>query len=454
MPFLVGVDKARFRSFVGPGADLAIEAGLEHEGLGFAVTSAAIRTEGKALSSAELRFKLMPFPAGPRRSHARARERDRPPAGARPVSRRVLVTGLGLVSAAGETVEAHLAAFDRGGASRVDAEAFAPYPIHPVVPLEWDRQIPKKSDQRQMEPWQRLGCYAAGLALDSGGAKGDAALKDRMHLIVAAGGGERDYAVDGAILTGLRDAPDPGAYLNERLMGDLRPTLFLAQLSNLLAGNISIVHGVTGASRTFMGEEQAGVDALRIARERIAAGQADIVLVGGAYNAERPDVLLIYEMGGFLWKKPFRPVFERPSPGGFVLGSAAAFLLLEAEDHAAARGARGVAELARVASDRTRREPGTFRPRSGGCGRRPAPGPRRLSCPGRRASPGSRPRSGSARDARAGLAPRARVICSGQHGAQAPAGAVMAAACRRATPRRRWTSVGHRRGERRAAAWA
>ena len=38
-------------------------------------------------------------------------------------------------------------------------------------------------------------------------------------------------------------------------MNDLRPTLFLAQLSNLLAGNISIVHGVTGSSRTFMGEE-------------------------------------------------------------------------------------------------------------------------------------------------------------------------------------------------------
>ena len=55
-------------------------------------------------------------------------------------------------------------------------------------------------------------------------------------------------------------------------MGDLRPTLFLAQLSNLLAGNISIVHGVTGASRTFMGEEAAGVDALRIARARIAVG--------------------------------------------------------------------------------------------------------------------------------------------------------------------------------------
>ena len=65
-------------------------------------------------------------------------------------------------------------------------------------------------------------------------------------------------------------------------MSDLRPTLFLAQLSNLLAGNISIVHGVTGSSRTFMGEEAAGVDAVRIALARISAGQSDIALVGGA----------------------------------------------------------------------------------------------------------------------------------------------------------------------------
>ena len=72
-------------------------------------------------------------------------------------------------------------------------------------------------------------------------------------------------------------------------MSDLRPTLFLAQLSNLLAGNISIVHGVTGSSRTFMGEESAGVDAVRIALARIAAGQSDIALVGGAHNGERRD---------------------------------------------------------------------------------------------------------------------------------------------------------------------
>lgn len=272
--------------------------------------------------------------------------------------RDVVITGIGLVSCAGEGLEAHLAAL--GGAPRTDAETFAPYPVHPVAPVEWDRQIPKKSDQRQMEAWQKLGCYAAGLALDAAGVKDDAALKNRMQLIVAAGGGERDYAVDGQILTGLRGAQNPGVFLNERLMGDLRPTLFLAQLSNLLAGNISIVHGVTGASRTFMGEESSGVDALRIARERIASGQDDLFLVGGAYNAGRPDVLLIYEMGGFLWKKPYAPVRDRAADGGgMILGSGACFLVLESREHAAARGAKPLAALAGVASDRSRRRPGS-----------------------------------------------------------------------------------------------
>ncbi len=273
--------------------------------------------------------------------------------------RPVVVTGVGLVSSLGESLGEHVAALMGGEPPRIDAERFAPYPVHPAPPITWDPQIPKKSDQRQMEPWQRLGCYAAGLALDSAGLKDDVALKARMQLIVASGGGERDWAVDGQILTGLRDAADPGAYLNERLMGDLRPTLFLAQLSNLLAGNVSIVHGVTGASRTFMGEEACGTDALRIAEARVAAAQADIMMVGGSFNAERPDSLLVFEMGGYLWSHPYVPVLERPAQGGgFILGSAAAFLVIESEDHAATRGARTLARLHPVGSARTRREPG------------------------------------------------------------------------------------------------
>ncbi len=273
--------------------------------------------------------------------------------------REVVITGIGLVSCVGEGLEPHLAALASSAQPRLDTTTFAPYAVHPAAPLTYDKQIPKKSDQRQMEPWQRLGCYAAGLALDAAGAKSDAALKSRMHLIVASGGGERDYAVDSQILTNIRQAPNPGAFLNERLMSDLRPTLFLAQLSNLLAGNISIVHGVTGASRTFMGEEVSGVDAIRIAHARIASGQNEIFLIGGSYNAERADVLLIYEMGGFLWKQPFTSVWERPARGGgFILGSGAAFLVMETREHAEKRGAKPIAAVAGVASERTKRVPG------------------------------------------------------------------------------------------------
>lgn len=274
-------------------------------------------------------------------------------------ARDVLITGIGLVTSLGEGAERHVAAIRGGEPPTVDANTFAPYPMHIGAPLELDRQIPKKSDQRQMEGWQRLGVYAAGLALDSAGLKNDVAAKAELQLIVAAGGGERDQAVDAQILTGLRDADDKDAYLNAHLMGDLRPTLFLAQLSNLLAGNISIVHGVTGASRTFMGEEQAGVDALRTAAARIASGQDEAIMVGGAYNAERWDMVTLYELGLSLWRGDFAPVAERAAKGGgMITGNVGAFLVLESRAKAEARGATIRAKIDHVGASRAKRVPG------------------------------------------------------------------------------------------------
>ena len=271
--------------------------------------------------------------------------------------REAWVTGIGIVSCLGEGAEAHW----QGLCERrinVDAETFAPYLVHPLPLLELDKQIPKKGDQRQMEPWQRIGTYAAGLALADAGLKGNADALGRMDMIVAAGGGERDIAVDGTILTNKSKAADPGAFLNERLMSDLRPTLFLAQLSNLLAGNISIVHGVTGSSRTFMGEEAAGVDAVRIALARIAAGQSELALVGGSHNGEREDLLLLYGAGGHMLRAPFQPVWERMGRNGMVLGSLGAFLVLEARGHAEARNAKPLARLSQVLSERSARPAG------------------------------------------------------------------------------------------------
>jgi 3-oxoacyl-[acyl-carrier-protein] synthase II len=274
--------------------------------------------------------------------------------------RETWITGVGIVSCLGEGPVAHWQRLN-APPQPPDSTTFAPYVVHKIVPLELDKQIPKKGDQRQMEAWQRIGTYAAGLALDSAGAKGNAELLGRMDMIVAAGGGERDEAVDAAVLSGLRSAENKGTFLNERLMSDLRPTLFLAQLSNLMAGNISIVHGVTGMSRTFMGEESAGVDAVRIAMSRIQAGQSDIALVGGSFNAERKDMLLLFETGGYAMKEPYAPVWEREGSGGaLALGTLGAFLVLESRDSATARNARPLAKLASVQSDRVRRQPGAI----------------------------------------------------------------------------------------------
>src|SRR3712207_3456300 len=225
----------------------------------------------------------------------------------------VWITGVGLVSSLGEGAAPHLAALaDPATRPVLDETGFAPFPVHPLPPLALDRQIPKKGDQRQMEPWQRLGTYAAGLAIDDADARG---LVEDMHLIVAAGGGERDLALDEQVNAELAESSD-GARLNEMLATGLRPTLFLAQLSNLLAGNISIVHGVTGSSRTFMGEESAAADAVRIAAARLAEGRGGIALVGGAYAAARWDMLLIYAASGQLWRGAWVPVAERMARGG------------------------------------------------------------------------------------------------------------------------------------------
>src|SRR5262245_7679228 len=113
--------------------------------------------------------------------------------------REIWITGIGIVSCLGEGPDVHWQRLNEPP-PLPEMQPYAPHMVHTVAPLELDKQIPKKGDQRQMEAWQRIGTYAAGLALDSAGAKGNAELLARMDMIVAAGGGERDEKVDSAIM--------------------------------------------------------------------------------------------------------------------------------------------------------------------------------------------------------------------------------------------------------------
>jgi 3-oxoacyl-[acyl-carrier-protein] synthase II len=269
----------------------------------------------------------------------------------------VLITGIGLVSSLGEGIDAHWQKLTAERPQPVtDDVRFPPYVVHPLPAIDWGLQIPKRGDQRQMETWQRLGTYAAGLALDDAAIK-DEALCASMDMVVAAGGGERDEAVDSTILEASTARNDRDVLLNEKLTTDLRPTLFLAQLSNLLAGNISIVHKVTGSSRTFMGEEGAGVAAVETAAARIRSGQSSHMLVGAAFQTEHHDMLLGYELAGYLHRGPWKPVWQRQGSegGGVITGSGGAFLVLESREHAEKRGRKAYAQLGPVFSERVRR---------------------------------------------------------------------------------------------------
>ncbi|MDI7863565.1 beta-ketoacyl-ACP synthase [Rhizobiaceae bacterium n13] len=274
----------------------------------------------------------------------------------------VVITGIGIVTCQGVGTEPHIALLsaERAPEARIETEKFKPYPIHPMPEIDWSTQIPKRGDQRQMENWQRLGVFTAGLALDDAGLKEDLEACGTMDMIVSCGGGERDINVDSLIVEEGLKRNDREQLLNEKLTTELRPTLFLAQLSNLMAGNISIVHKVTGSSRTFMGEEAAGISAVETAFARIRAGQSTHTLVGGAFVADRRDVILLYEAVRYHATGEWTPIWSRDPEegGGIVTGSAGAFLVLESREHAEARGARIYATIEEIGGDRGRRDEG------------------------------------------------------------------------------------------------
>ena len=128
-----------------------------------------------------------------------------------------------------------------------------------------------------------------------------------------------------------------------------------------MAGNISIVHGVTDSSRTFMGEESAGVAAVETAVAQIQHGQGDVFLVGGAYIAERADMTMLMEFGHTLWQGRYARSGPARTDGGMIMGSAGAFLILESRNMPQARGAKPYARINTVVSDRCNRQPGAAR---------------------------------------------------------------------------------------------
>lgn len=122
-------------------------------------------------------------------------------------------------------------------------------------------------------------------------------------------------------------------------------------IANEAAGNLSMLLGIRGSAHTVLTACASGTDAVGFALDRIRAGRADIVLSGGTEST-----VTIYGIGGFCQIKALSTNFnetpERASRpfdkdrDGFVMGEGAGILVLEELEHARRRGAKIYAELA------------------------------------------------------------------------------------------------------------
>lgn len=267
----------------------------------------------------------------------------------------VWITGIGLLSSLGDGAQHHFdTLMDENAKVNVDEKTYEPYTIHKLAETQWEHQIPKK-DARQMGDWQQIGTFAAGLALEDAKIDKESELASQTDMIIAARGGATDVEVGQEILKLTQDTKEQETQMiiTQHLSDNLRPTFFLTQLPNLLAGNISIVHKITGSSRTFMGEEGAGIAAIQTAFARLKNKQSDIILVGGAFTAECLEAVLSMEMGKRLYKGKYQSINKRMqnNQNGMIMGTAGVFIVMERQQHAQKRNVKGYCSIENIVSD-------------------------------------------------------------------------------------------------------
>jgi 3-oxoacyl-[acyl-carrier-protein] synthase II len=265
--------------------------------------------------------------------------------------RRIVVTGMGAVSPLGCGVETNWSRLlaGRSGirtlpeAMTVDLSAKVGGQVPDVVVdpeggFDPDRAAPRK-DQRKMDRFILFALMAAEEAIAQANWKPkDVRSRQRTATVIASGIGGFPAIADAVRTTDIRGARR------------LSPFTVPSFLVNLAAGHISIRYGFEGTIGAPVTACAAGVQAIGDAARLIRAGEADIAICGGAEAC-----IDRVSLGGFAAARAlssgFNDMPERASRpfdrdrDGFVMGEGAGVLVIEALDHALARGAGPIAEL-------------------------------------------------------------------------------------------------------------
>ncbi|WP_037500007.1 beta-ketoacyl-ACP synthase II [Sphingomonas jaspsi] len=263
--------------------------------------------------------------------------------------RRVVVTGLGLVTPLGADVEttwANILASKSGAGpiTRFDASdqkckiACEVKPADHEYGFDPNKRVDHKV-QRQVDPFIIYGIDAAGQALeDAGLTEMDEDTKLRAGVSIGSGIG------------GLPGIESESLLLAEKGPGRVSPHFVHGRLINLISGQVSIKYGLKGPNHAVVTACSTGAHSIGDAARMIKDDDADIMLAGGAESTICP-----IGIAGFAQARALNMSYnDRPTEAsrpydkdrdGFVMGEGAGVVVLEEYEHAKARGAKIYAEV-------------------------------------------------------------------------------------------------------------
>lgn len=263
--------------------------------------------------------------------------------------RRVVVTGLGLVTPLGADVETTWANIlaSKSGAGRItrfDATDYKCQIACEVKPADhpYGFDPGKRVDhkvQRQVDPFIVYGIDAAGQALEDAGLT-DMSEAERLRAGCSIGSG----------IGGLPGIESESLVLAEKGPGRVSPHFVHGRLINLISGQVSIKYGLMGPNHAVVTACSTGAHSIGDAARMIRDGDADVMLAGGAESAICPIGIAGFAQARALStgfndqpEKASRPYDE--GRDGFVMGEGAGVVVLEEYEHAVARGAKIYAEV-------------------------------------------------------------------------------------------------------------
>ncbi len=263
--------------------------------------------------------------------------------------RRVVVTGLGMVTPLGadvETVWANILAGKSGAGviTRFDASDYVCRIACEVKPAdhEYGFDPGKRVDhkvQRQVDPFIIYGIDAAGQALEDAGLT-EMTVEESWRAGVSIGSG----------IGGLPGIESESIVLHTKGPRRVSPHFVHGRLINLISGQVSIKYGLRGPNHAVVTACSTGAHAIGDAARMIAMDDADVMLAGGAEGTVCPLGIAGFAQARAL-STSFNDTPEKASRpydkdrDGFVMGEGAGVLVLEEYEHAKARGAKIYAEV-------------------------------------------------------------------------------------------------------------